>query len=174
MPGAAPCVCSRAGLGSWEFMCPWLGAPHPAAARQALLLGGGPAAVPPALGLADSLWQGDRPARPAATYAVTACTGRAALKGGDVWLGSACSGARSGPCTVISLSTSVFFPIYVSFFLSLLFLLLFNVVFSAVITSLLCNVAACPTPPAPGCLQDQHCKQVVVSLNSKVPAEIAP
>lgn len=67
---------------------------------------------PLSAGLTDSLWKGDMPAPLAATYTITTHAGR---EWGDVWLGSACSGAYSSPCTVIILSTSVFFQFYVSF-----------------------------------------------------------
>lgn len=70
---------------------------------------------PVTAGLADSLWKGDMPAWLAATYTITTRVGRATLKWDDVWLGSACSGTHSSPCTVIILSNSIFFPIYVSF-----------------------------------------------------------
>lgn len=114
-----------------------------------------------------SLWKGAMPAHLVATDSVTTCTGRAAPKRGGVWLspGPSCD-CSEHQCTFPNL-----FPFPP---LSLLVLLLFSVVFYVVITSLIYNVATCLTPPAPGCLEDQHCKQVMVSLNSKALAEITP
>jgi len=69
---------------------------------------------PVSAGLADSLWKGYMAAWTAATHTITTHVGRAVLKRGDVWLGGACSGVCSSPCTVTVLNTSAFFRIYVS------------------------------------------------------------
>lgn len=117
-------------------------------------------------GLVFSLWKGAMPAHLVATGSVTTCTGRTDPKWGDSgWVLAPHCDCSERQCTFSNL-----FPFPP---LSLLVLLLFSVVFYVVIISIY-NVAACLTPPAPGCLEDQHCKQVMVSLNSKALAEITP
>lgn len=73
-----------------------------------------------------------------------------------VCLGSDCSGARSSSCTLIILSTTVFFLVYVSFSsLDFATFALFNFGFSAAIATLICNVAACLPAPTSGYLSGQ-------------------